>query len=115
MALIKCSECGKDVSDKAPTCPNCGNPIHLPSPAVVHLANAPGQNLHIEPELTNKTWKKVKIVAGCIMFSSIIVGPALGGSDSNTVLGATFGIFFLGAIAMVIASIGAWYADKRTR
>ena len=27
MALIKCSECGKEVSDKAKACPNCGNPI----------------------------------------------------------------------------------------
>ncbi len=27
MALIKCSECGKEVSDKARTCPYCGNPI----------------------------------------------------------------------------------------
>lgn len=24
MALIKCSECGKDISDKANLCPNCG-------------------------------------------------------------------------------------------
>ena len=27
MALIKCKECGKDVSDKAKACPNCGNTI----------------------------------------------------------------------------------------
>jgi DNA-directed RNA polymerase subunit RPC12/RpoP len=27
MALIKCSECGKDVSDKAASCPNCGAPL----------------------------------------------------------------------------------------
>lgn len=27
MALIKCPECEKDVSDKAPSCPNCGCPI----------------------------------------------------------------------------------------
>ena len=27
MALIKCKECGKEVSDKAKTCPNCGCPI----------------------------------------------------------------------------------------
>ena len=26
MALIKCSECGKEISDKATTCPNCGSP-----------------------------------------------------------------------------------------
>lgn len=24
MALIKCNECGKEISDKANTCPNCG-------------------------------------------------------------------------------------------
>lgn len=27
MALIKCSECGKEVSDKAAQCPNCGAPV----------------------------------------------------------------------------------------
>ena len=27
MALIKCPECGKEVSDKAQSCPNCGCPL----------------------------------------------------------------------------------------
>lgn len=27
MALIKCTECGKEISDKAQSCPNCGCPI----------------------------------------------------------------------------------------
>ncbi|MGS1028816.1 OB-fold protein [Burkholderia glumae] len=27
MALVKCSECGSDVSDKAAACPKCGNPM----------------------------------------------------------------------------------------
>lgn len=27
MALIKCPECGKEISDKASSCPNCGYPI----------------------------------------------------------------------------------------
>ena len=27
MALIKCNECGKEISDKADVCINCGNPI----------------------------------------------------------------------------------------
>ena len=26
MALIKCPECGKEISDKAAACPNCGCP-----------------------------------------------------------------------------------------
>ena len=28
MPLINCPECGKQVSDKAPTCPNCGFPLN---------------------------------------------------------------------------------------
>jgi hypothetical protein len=27
MALIKCHECGKEISDKANACPNCGCPL----------------------------------------------------------------------------------------
>ncbi len=27
MALVKCPDCGKEVSDQAPACPNCGRPI----------------------------------------------------------------------------------------
>jgi hypothetical protein len=29
MALIKCSECGKQVSEKASACPKCGAPIAI--------------------------------------------------------------------------------------
>ena len=28
MAMIKCHECGKEISDKATECVNCGNPIN---------------------------------------------------------------------------------------
>lgn len=28
MALIKCPECGKEISDQAQSCPNCGYPIN---------------------------------------------------------------------------------------
>lgn len=28
MSLINCPECGKEISDKATTCPNCGYPIN---------------------------------------------------------------------------------------
>lgn len=29
MALIQCPECGKEISDRASNCPNCGCPIHV--------------------------------------------------------------------------------------
>jgi uncharacterized membrane protein YvbJ len=31
MAMIKCPECGKEVSSKAVSCPACGNPINAKS------------------------------------------------------------------------------------
>lgn len=27
MALVRCADCGRDVSDQAPACPGCGRPI----------------------------------------------------------------------------------------
>lgn len=37
MAMIKCPECSKDISDKAASCPNCGVPINqlLPIPVII--------------------------------------------------------------------------------
>ncbi len=40
MALISCSECGNEVSDKAAACPKCGCPVSVSVPAVVAPAAA---------------------------------------------------------------------------
>lgn len=37
MALMKCDECGKQVSSKAKTCPNCGNPINSDNTVKIKL------------------------------------------------------------------------------
>ncbi|MGC9602979.1 MAG: zinc-ribbon domain-containing protein [Minisyncoccia bacterium] len=106
MALIKCSECGKDVSDKAHSCPNCGHPINP--------ANNP---LKIEPELTSKRWKRVKLIAwGMILVGFLILG-ASGGSWGSMNAGFSLGLslVLIGIIVLIIGRIGAWYADKRTR
>ena len=39
MALIKCTECGHEVSDKASVCPNCGAPVGLAQPSNQQLNN----------------------------------------------------------------------------
>lgn len=39
MALIKCNECGKSVSDKAKICPNCGNPINKTGEVNIYFNN----------------------------------------------------------------------------
>lgn len=46
MALIKCSDCKRDVSDKAGSCPNCGAPVYaeaIKRPAGA-AANGGGEN-----------------------------------------------------------------------
>jgi len=54
--LIKCPECGKEVSDKAPTCPNCGVPIagHYIVPSQTSRTASPQQAPVPEPKKSNK-------------------------------------------------------------
>ena len=40
MALIRCPECGKKVSDQAPACPHCGNP-NVAAPAAKNPEETP--------------------------------------------------------------------------
>lgn len=42
MALIKCSECNNEVSDKAAFCPKCGNPINISKTVKVHFPTGGG-------------------------------------------------------------------------
>lgn len=59
MALIECSECEKEVSDKAKSCPNCGNPINQLTEqnkdSNYKLLEFPGlpENLEIGKQITN--------------------------------------------------------------
>lgn len=38
MALIKCEECGKEISDRAAACPNCGCPVECKKQIVEKVA-----------------------------------------------------------------------------
>ncbi len=77
MALIKCPECGKEISDKAKTCPNCGCPM---------------DGAKIAPNITQsattsqpKTKKKGK---GCLIFFIIfIIVPSIIGVFANLITG----------------------------
>lgn len=41
MALIKCSECNAEVSDKASACPKCGNPLEMRAARVAPMYAPP--------------------------------------------------------------------------
>jgi uncharacterized membrane protein YvbJ len=113
MALIKCSECGNDVSDKAPACPNCGNPING---SAVQIVNPSGQTFKVEPELTSRKWKQVKLIAwGGIFLGFIFIGASGGTDFNNPAFSGGSILLFFSIIALIVGHIGAWYADKRTR
>ena len=60
MALIKCEECGKEISDKATSCPNCGAPV------------APTNNVTIPKQFHAKSVKEKKKVNWLKIFLIVI-------------------------------------------
>lgn len=56
MAIIKCPECGKEISDKANSCPNCGAPI----------------NIHTEKSGNKKS--KIFFIIICIILVGCVIG-----------------------------------------
>lgn len=52
MALIRCPECGKEISDKAASCPNCGCPMR--QERNVYLQEEYGED---EEESNSELWK----------------------------------------------------------
>lgn len=74
MALIKCPECGKEISDKAASCPNCGAPISAAKPALtappvdaVRCPKCRSTNVHI----ANQGFSTGKAVAGILTIGAI--------------------------------------------
>ena len=91
MALIECSECGKEISDKAGACPNCGNPLN-PAPA----------NQVQTVEATGKQFKAAQAVG----FILALIGVILLFTEVF-IVGGFFCV--IGLIALLYGSIGAWW------
>jgi len=102
MALIKCSECGKDVSDKASSCPNCGNPIGVGNKAtVVQIDSAPSKRRKY------RIWLLVFTPMFFVgSFFSLIWG--LAGGDGQ--FGIWLFVAILGFVGMCVSAIGSWLA-----
>lgn len=85
MAIIKCPECGRDVSDKAPACPNCGNPI-----AAQMVAPKETIVRHIHEKSSSPPPKKktgcVTILAAIVCFFLLIgfIGSLINDGDSKS-------------------------------
>lgn len=55
MALIKCPECGKKISDKSTVCVHCGCPLS----AIENISNNQHQNIIDNDNKTSRKSKKI--------------------------------------------------------
>lgn len=69
MAMIKCSECGKSISDKASNCPNCGNPIDLNGSEKIQKVEI--SKVNVKPKITKKT---IIIIISIITLIAVALG-----------------------------------------
>lgn len=80
MALITCPECGKEVSDTANNCPNCGYPI-----AQKEVTDNPVSST-IASNAPKKKFPLKAIVGACLLIV-LIVGVAFLTKGRNSVVG----------------------------
>ena len=87
MALINCSECGKEVSDKASTCPNCGAPI------------AGKQEISFDPKSharVTRTGAKWEGIGTILLVLGIVLAIAVNASLGGSMMLGGFIIFIVG-------------------
>lgn len=99
MALIKCVECGKEISELADACPHCGNPINKKIQTI---------------EGTSKQWKVIKLVSWILFLIGLwlaLSGNAEGGFN-NPKTGAGISLAFISFIGIMISKFGAWWSNK---
>lgn len=56
MALMECSECGRQISDKAAACPGCGAPVESQPMAGQPAAETPAAEAAVPAVNNNRTW-----------------------------------------------------------
>ena len=104
MALINCSECSKEVSDKATNCPHCGAPI-----ASAKETKATGSPLSTVQE-TSKRFKLQTVIASLMLWMGVILTVVQINSPPTDTDGEPL---FIGMILLVVGLV--WYIITRIR
>jgi len=101
MALIKCPECGKQISDAAAACPNCAYPI-----------NQQRQQAPQVIEQTGKKWKGLQLISGIIFIIGLFMFFSAAGS-SNPADGTGGAVMvFVGLVGYITARFAAWWNHR---
>ncbi len=90
MALIKCPECGKDISDKAIRCPHCGLPLNeIHSVTQEGTNNDAGRNANLSQSQKEKkrmpAWLLALIIVGFLLLIGGIVFLCFKGKSDDSI------------------------------
>jgi hypothetical protein len=106
MALIKCPECGKQISDKAATCPNCGIDVQkafMPSPQHLYQPNS------VVPETFIKTRRApfgivalILSIVSYILLLIMVMGISTGRSELSLIIVFVLYASILGLVFSII-------------
>lgn len=100
MALINCQECGKEISDKATSCPNCGCPVLKNNNCILC-----GSLTSNEDNVCDKCKKDYEITTGKISEESMIDNDAIENTKANTALITSIVLPPVGFVLGIIYSI----------
>ncbi len=103
MALIKCPECGKEISDKASACPNCGCPVSvIPFQTLPSEVDIPGNTAPVTFRASKKVGP-IQIDENNRLFR--IYGAIPTNKKKTGLVGATFkGMMAVSTMGMSIAA-----------
>lgn len=101
MALIKCPECSKDISDKSEKCIHCGYPLRSSNGGYPSTSSYENRKTKVLTERTSKDIKKQFIIAKILLYFSAII--IIIGLLTNPPIGI-FGVILF-VVALVINAV----------
>lgn len=119
MALIKCSECGKEISDKATTCIHCGCPVSAMEKKEIRkveykkweeLIWNEKRNIILYRKANNNWWDLGRLIRNVILFSIIPITFLIFLSSSMDTI---MGILFFTTIAIYMTIYGAFELSEQ--
>jgi hypothetical protein len=108
MSLINCSECNQQISDKAESCPHCGNP-DLKINKSRAIFNEPSQRVQTI-QLTSKRLKFYYLVSIIVFFWGLLSAFAASSNNQSMVL-QSYAVFF-GFIGLMVTKFLTWWHHK---
>ena len=99
MALIKCAECGREISDKSKVCMNCGNPINNE-----YCDEGTEKNINFYFKFA-KIYRIIMFVLAGLIFLICLVN----GDEEELVFGLIYGAV-MAVVGFISSIMMEWYA-----